>query len=325
MLRPTNRMNKLITENAMLNICSPGKNTTKPLVWKKRNTMKKTKRSKRLGLGKFNTSDTDSSLSEKLTIETNHASLTEDFSCLTPRRISFNQLDQCESTSLSPMPETENKKPTKTVRFAQKVSTTTHSTNLWDDVLTPEHCDELWYQRTELASIKQAAKVTIATRNLVEGTLGVSFDQSDELLGLERFSKQRAIWKKSAIKCVIMAQRKIKNLYAGSNAIDDEDQIRDYIQLISMRCTEWARDAAQKQGFQDYCAVHDPLAELFRDSGESESENRQNYNELIFGDMIFDNNNNKRKVGVIYDGDNGQGNDDFDRRTRHRASPPLVL
>lgn len=324
MLRPTNRTNNLITEIAMLNT-SPGKNTTKPLVWKKRNTTKNTKPSKRLGLGKFNASATDSSLSEKLTIETDRVSLTEDLSCLTPHKISFNRLDQCESTSLSPMLETENKKPKKTVRFAQEVSMTTHSTRLWDGVLTPEHCDQLWYQRTELAAIKQAAKVTIATRNLVEGTPGVLFDQADQLLGLERFSKQRAVWKKSTIKCVLMAQRKIKNLYAGSNAIDDEDQIRDYIQLICMRCTEWARDAALKQGFQDYCAVHDPLAELFRDTDESEGENRQNYNELIFGDMNVDNSNSKRKVGVVYDGGNDQYSDEFGRRTRHRASPPLVL
>lgn len=290
MLRPTNRMNNLRTVNTMLNTTS-SMNATKPLVRKKSNIIKKTKRSKRLGLAKFNASPNDSSLSEKLTIETNHIPLTADFSCLTPRRISFNELDQCKTTSASAvMLPTEDKKPKKKVRFALELSTTTDSKYERDGVLTPEHCEELWYQRSELAAIKHAAKVTIATRNFVKGNPDASFEQLDELQGLERFSKQRAVWKKSAIKCVIMAQRKIKDLYAGSNAMDKEDQIRDYIHLISSRCTEWARDAAQKQGFHDYCAVHDPLAELFRDSDDSDDENednRQNYNELFFGGYKF--------------------------------------
>ena len=297
MLRPANRINNLRTVNTMLNN-SLSMSSTKPLVRKKRNTMKKTKRLKRLGLGKFNTSANNSSCSEKLTIETNHVPLTEDFSCLTPRRISFNELDQCKNTRASARaPQTGNRKPKKKVRFAQELSTTTDSNDRRDVVLTPEHCEELWYQRSELAAIKQAAKVTIATRNLVESSPDASLELLDELQGLERFSKQRAVWKKSAIKCVVMAQRKIKELYAGSNAMDKEDQIRDYIHLISARCTEWARDAAQKQGFHDYCAVHDPLAELFHDGDDSddENENRQNYNDLFFGDMNFDNNSNSNK------------------------------
>merc|ERR1719498_2064323 len=101
-----------------------------------------------------------------------------------------------------------------------------------------------------------------------------------------------------------MAQSQIKSLYAGNNTISKED----YIQRISLRCTEWARDAAEKQGFHDYCAVHDPLAALFSDSEDNDSgnENKQNYNELIFGDRTFDENttttnSNKRKVEVIDD------------------------
>jgi len=317
----TNRMNTLLTTNFVPMKLPDVNTTTKPLLWKT-NSIEETKRSKRLGLGKFSRVNNDCD-SEKLTIDTTHVSLTEEPSCSSPRRISFTQLEQGENMSLLAMLEAETAKPKKTVRFAPQLSTTTHSTKLWDGVLTEEHCNELWYQKSELAAIKQAAKVAIASRGFVEGNPNASSDQLDELIGLERFSKQRAVWKKSAIRCVMMAQSQIKNLYAGNNTISKED----YIQRISLRCTEWARDAAEKQGFHDYCAVHDPLAALFSDDNDSENENKQNYNEMIFGERTFDDttttssNNYKRKVEVVYDA----GNDDFGRRTRHRASPPLVL
>jgi len=323
MLMPieTNRMNKLLTSNFVPKSLSDMNTTTKPLVWKT-SRIEKMKPSKRLGLGRFSLVNNDCD-SEQLTFNTTHVPLAEDSSCSSPRRISFTQLDQGEDMNLA-MVEAETTKPKKTIRFAPQLFTTTHSTKLWDGVLTTEHCHELWYQKSELAAIKHAAKVAIANRSYIEGNPDASLDQLDELIGLERFSKQRAVWKKSAIRCIMMAQRQIKSLYAGNSTISKED----YIQLISLRCTEWARDAAEKQGFRDYCAVHDPLAALFSDSedNDSENENKQNYNELIFGDRTFDDttattSSNKRKVEVVYDA----GNEDFGRRTRHRASPPLVL
>jgi hypothetical protein len=328
MLMPieTNRMNALLTSNFVPKSLSE-MNETKPLLWKN-SSIEGTTRSKRLGLGKFSQVNNDCD-SEKLTIDVPHLPLTEESSCSSPRRISFTQLDQGEDLRLFAMHETENAKPKKTVRFAPQLSTTVHSTKLWDGALIAEHCHELWYQKSELAAIKHAAKVTIANRSFVEGNPNASLNQRDELIGLERFSKQRAVWKKSAIRCVIIAQRQINNLFAGNSTIGKED----YIQRISLRCTEWARDAAEKQGFRDYCAVHDPLAELFSDSEDSDNENeenKQNYNELIFGDRTFNDtttitSNKKRKVEVVYDDGSDQKVDDYSRRTRHRASPPLLL
>jgi hypothetical protein len=280
-------------------------NTIQPIVWKNSSIEEK---KQRLGLA-------------KLTIPASPTAMEEESSCSTPRRISFTQLDQIESMGLPPALENTNKTRTKTVRFAPQLSTATDSKILWNGVLTEEHCQELWYQKSELAAIKHAAKVTIANRAKVQGDPNASSEEQDDLIGLERFSKQRAVWKKSAIRCIMMAQRQINSLY-GIHNISKED----YIQRISMRCTDWARDAAEKQGFHDYCAVHDPLAALFSDSeaGESEKENEQNYNELIFGDATVDNITNKRKVGVACDADIERETVDFGRK-RHRASPPLVL
>lgn len=327
-----NRMNNLITVNFIPNSISDV-NTIKPLVWKNSN-MKEAQLSKRLGLGKFSrinslltasdSCDNGSAHSESLTVTKIPLSVTEESSCSSPRRISFTQLDQGEDINLRSILETEHKKPKKTVRFTPQLSTTTYliHTQLWDGKLSEELCHELWYQKSELAAIKHAAKVAIANRSAVQGNPNASFEELDELIGLERFSKQRAVWKKSAIRCVMMAQRQI-NCLDGNHSICRED----YIQHIAMSGSEWARDAAEKQGFHDYCAVHDPLAALFNDSetSDDEKENKQNYNELIFGDTAIGNTNNKRKVGVVYDTCDEQETVDFDRRTRHRASPPLVL
>lgn len=306
-----NRMNSL-TMNMMANGNTNTQNT-KPLLW-----------SKRLGLGKFsriNRNDCcdESAHFEKLMASTSPMTLLEQSTCSPPRRISFSRLDQVEDTN--PFPMLETRKPRKAVRFApQLASTVNDSPKLWYGNLTEEHCSELWYQKSELAAIKLAAKVAIANRNKVQGNPDASFEQLDELIGLERFSKQRAVWKKSAIRCVMMAQRQAKSLN-GYNSISKED----YIERISSRCTAWARDAAEKQGFRDYCAVHDPLAALFSDCEDSdhEEENKQNYNELIFGETTI---SNKRKVEAAFDGCIEQENMiDSGRRTRHRASPPLVL
>lgn len=295
------------------------KQHTKPLQWKN-SIIEESIISKRLGLGKFsrmnrwnndsNDCGNDSAHIDKMT---SPITKEEQSSCTPPRRISFNRLDQeAKDINLFPMLQTNNKK---TVRFAPQLSTATpDSTKLWNGSLTEEHCNELWYQKSELAAIKHAAKVAIANRAKVERNPYSSFEQLDELLGLERFSKQRAVWKKSAIKCVMMAQCQINGMN-GNNSISKED----YIERISSRCTAWARDAAEKQGFHDYCAVHDPLAALFSDSEDTynEKENKQNYNELIFGERTISNKRGCNELDTMMI--------DSGRRKRHRASPSLVL
>ena len=99
---------------------------------------------KRIGLGKFSRSNSPIPMSEES-------------SCSTPRRISFTEQDQdqCEDfhDSLLSLLQMENSKPVKRVRFAPQ-HTTVEST----EILTEEHCHELWFQKAELAAIKHAAK-----------------------------------------------------------------------------------------------------------------------------------------------------------------------
>jgi hypothetical protein len=329
-------MLRLIETNAMTMkfMFHGNKDETKPFLLDNIDSIE-SMNSKRLGLGKFsrtNNLNNDGDCGNSMAI-ISPTPIREESSCSTPRRISFFQ-------------DTENTRKTKkTIRFVPQLSKTNDGTDgsaskLWKGALTEEHCHELWYQKGELVAIKQAAKIAIANRSKIQDNPNASFEELDSLLGLERFSKRRALWKKSAIRCVLMAQGQmnelckqttIKNVY--SNSINKED----YIQSISLRCTEWARNASEKQGFCDYCAVHDPLASLFSDSKFNSSEislddykkeEEQNYNELIFGETTIGNNNTnskKRKVGAVYRAGNEQGQVHSSRRRQLRAAAQLLF
>jgi hypothetical protein len=120
--------------------------------------------------------------------------------------------------------------------------------------LTAEICHDLWYQTPEITAMKQDAKRVLLNRT----------DSSpDERLGLERFNSQRAVWKRSAIHYVLMAQKQRHG--------------EDFIRRVSQRCSAWAREMAIHQGFKDYCAVNDPLASLFGNEEE-------NYNDCFFNE-----------------------------------------
>lgn len=140
--------------------------------------------------------------------------------------------------------------------------------------LSPEECNERWYQSNELAVMKLEAKTILQNRHR---------QPNEKLIGLERFTRQRAAWKKSAIRYVLMAQN-----FARSKD-ETPERMEDTIHKVSLRCTEWARNRAEKQGFEDYCAVHDPLASLFSDSLE-------NYNEMFFG---VSKDHHKRKLEAL--------------------------
>ena len=203
----------------------------------------------------------------------------------TLRRVSFPTEEEQKN-------KTENDTGEKRVRFSllpSKPTENVSSTNQkrpWAGALTEEHCKELWFQKDELGAIKQEAKLAIATRTVVHDDPKSSEEQRENLAGLERFTRERAIWKKSAIRYVLLAQKNCRlnndNERNSQNCSNEE-----YIGRVSLRCTGWARETAQNQGFVDYCAVHDPLASLFSgDETSSEDETEQiNYNDMIFGDM----------------------------------------
>jgi len=310
-------MNSAITMDLLLNRYR-NTNNAKPLSWNKSH-VDVTKTSEQVGLGQFSRSNNNNSnnlcRSDNMS-RISPTSMGEQSSCSTPRRISLNEQ---ESKSINEALHSflgNTNAAKKTVRFAPETSTTNSS-----GVLTEEHCKELWYQKAELVAIKHAAKVIIANRASVVGNPNASSEERDSLIGLERFSKKRAVWKKSAIKCVLMSQRQINELCALS--INDIGAEKDeYIRETSLRCTEWARDAAEKQGFRDYCAVHDPLADLFSDSGSTESEH--NYNKMFFGETTDTacNNNNKRKADPEHQSCNESSQMDSGRRIRQRVVSP---
>merc|ERR1711865_592002 len=84
-------------------------------------------------------------------------------------------------------------------------------------------------------------------------------DNDDTHDGLERFTRQRAIWKRSSIHYILLAQKQVKE----KRGVLNQDQQQEYLYNVSIRCSTWAKEAAFEQGFQDYCSIHDPLASLF--------------------------------------------------------------
>lgn len=175
------------------------------------------------------------------------------------------------------------------------------------DLFTEEERRELWYQSDELASMKQEAKVIISNHRKRSEDPKTP-EEREDMVGLERFSRQRAAWKRSAIEYVLRAQqqvRKLRNASTGFGKVS-ANVAEEYIRSVSLRCTGWARETASTQGFRDYVAVHDALASLFDEQGKNR---HRNYDELIFGEKTSDvirstetitgDNNNKRKISGI--------------------------
>ncbi|KAG7337298.1 hypothetical protein IV203_030156 [Nitzschia inconspicua] len=195
----------------------------------------------------------------------------EQETALTPKRRS--------SLVVHRIPEEESKTSTrKNVRFmlVDKSDSNDGQGNSYilplEHKLTDELCHVLWYQKPEINAMKQDAKRVVLNRQNAT---------SEELIGLERFDSQRALWKRSAIHYVLMAQK--------------QRQGEDFIRRVAKRCSGWARETAIQQGFKDYCAVHDPLASLF---GSEE----ENYNDFFFSDPLYSthtndsHSNHKRKT-----------------------------
>jgi hypothetical protein len=120
--------------------------------------------------------------------------------------------------------------------------------------LTPEICRELWYQPDEINDFKKETRSLVLDGNAKDG---------DALCGLERFSFERASYKRRVIRYVLLAQTKQKGA--------------EFIRNIAEQLTAWARDIAEAQGFADFCQVYDPLESLLGSSCE-------NYNDCFFSD-----------------------------------------
>lgn len=199
---------------------------------------------------------------------------------------------------------------------------------------TEEERRELWYQDDELGAMKREAKQIIANRKRVLANPDSTFAEREGMVGLERFSRQRATWKRIGIQYVLMAQRLVnmRNASNTDNKKHNYDLTQDFIRTAARRCTLWAQETATTQGFNDYLAVHDPLASLFSDEGKD----KQDYNELIFGDTnnkdesirstrtrSSSSGGNKRKarLSIVC-----EPNEENERRVRHRTElPPIII
>lgn len=351
MHRPLNdiTMNTAMTINPLNPVFNNINIEIKPFLWSSSDS-RAIKSFNRIGLGKLSTINVNNVCGNDVNYSNismaSKTPMTECASCA-PRRVSFTHEGEDESDSqsqqLPTLLHTGNRKTKKAVRFSLQPKIDIPKNNqerpsqiAWNGVLTEEHCKELWYQKEELAAIKHAAKVIIAKRNKAKRNPDTSSEEQEALIGLERFNKQRAISKKNTIRCILMAQHEMRQprvqLVLNNYGISKED----YIQKISFQRTEWSRNAAIDQGFNDYCAVHDPLAPLFGDSNskngntylDDDREGAQNYNELIFGKTTFCTTNSKRQIGSVYDTYNEQSRmiDDFSssgRRVRCRTTPQL--
>lgn len=182
--------------------------------------------------------------------------------------------------------------------------------------------------------MKREAKQIIANRKRVLANPDSTFAEREGMVGLERFSRQRATWKRIGIQYVLMAQRLVnmRNASNTDNKKHNYDLTQDFIRTAARRCTLWAQETATTQGFNDYLAVHDPLASLFSDEGKD----KQDYNELIFGDTnnkdesirstrtrSSSSGGNKRKarLSIVC-----EPNEENERRVRHRTElPPIII
>eukprot|EP00537_Pseudo-nitzschia_pungens_P008745 CAMPEP_0172362022 /NCGR_PEP_ID=MMETSP1060-20121228/5731_1 /TAXON_ID=37318 /ORGANISM="Pseudo-nitzschia pungens, Strain cf. cingulata" /LENGTH=349 /DNA_ID=CAMNT_0013084439 /DNA_START=182 /DNA_END=1231 /DNA_ORIENTATION=+ len=191
-----------------------------------------------------------------------------------------------KTVRFAPLPQASNDPTEDSERANDKNKTTTDFAH--SGLFTEEERRELWYQNDELALMKREAREAIEKHKGVFENPNSTAAEREQVIGLERFSRQRAVWKRSAIHYILTAQRQgNKKLKSSSTNVDDQrNLLANFIQRISLRCTGWARETAKMQGFRDYCAAHDPLASLLGVKGKD----GLNYNELIFGD---NNNTNK--------------------------------
>jgi hypothetical protein len=168
--------------------------------------------------------------------------------------------------------------------------------------LTEEDCEALWYQPKEVAAFKADVRYLIMYYAGSRSS-SMSHAEDDDMRGLERYNLERSTYKKSAIYYVLMAQKKSK----GNPKV---------IRMVSKRCTGWAQELALHQGFEDFCAVYDPLETLL---GSDEDDQHNNYNDSLFNKKEQESCCRKRKV-VEEEPDLIPSCGVDDRRVRQRAT-----
>lgn len=189
----------------------------------------------------------------------------------------------------------------------------TGATPLLDKTLTENDCTALWYTPDEIATMRAAAKECIKHHHNHRRKSSLSLDDPDQLAGLERFSSQRAAWKRSAIHYTLLAQKQQRQLHDLRQDPYKGGKAAGFIRKVSLRCTGWAREQAIRQGFKDYCAVHDPLASLFEGSEE-------NYNDCFFSDHTPSEHDDRCK-----DNDGNDIDNDNDGQKRKRSTSDSTI
>lgn len=157
-------------------------------------------------------------------------------------------------------------------------------------VLTDENCKKLWYQKDELAAIRNEARQIIERNNDSIGNKArrifqQNLQQNDSInakehkpdfahtdhnekenndptddgaFGLERFmnnNRSRTTLKRSAIHYILQGQRHCrenKKRSRISTANCSMQREAEFIRNVSLKCSKWAIEAALEQGFRDY-------------------------------------------------------------------------
>ncbi len=106
--------------------------------------------------------------------------------------------------------------------------------------ITQNDCRQLWFQKDEVVAAKQRMRFLI-----MHGT--EEEHGSEEMSGLRRYSLERSQHKRSAIHYIIAAHREYPKNH-------------DFVREVSKRCTGWARQMAEEEGFATFCLVYgDPV------------------------------------------------------------------
>ena len=122
--------------------------------------------------------------------------------------------------------------PTNRVRFASEEGEAdfTVPSSL---VLTPEMCDELWYQPLELSMMKSHVRRLIRNPR----------DDDEDISDLGRYSRERNDTKRRAVQVILAAQQQEKGAV--------------FVQKVSQYFSSPACDVALTQGYVNFCQVYD--------------------------------------------------------------------
>lgn len=92
-------------------------------------------------------------------------------------------------------------------------------------VLTENEIRTLWWQNLELLQMKRFTRSLMVNRD------------TEDWLGLDRFTTERTAYKKRAVRLVLLAQHQQR-----THAISDKPE--EFIRAVSRRCSHWTRNMA---------------------------------------------------------------------------------